>query len=133
MQKIFDLKKNISIILFIAFAFRPIYHTGYIAYFKCNIDTIIEKYCVNKDKPILQCNGKCHLAKKIRIDVDLSDNNTKGITTSAEAFFPVFKENNFNYSFKNLLFVKKKEYWKLKSLYSITFINALKQPPDYIS
>ncbi|TBX21694.1 hypothetical protein [Jiulongibacter sediminis] len=27
---------------------------------------IIEKYCVNKDKPALHCDGKCYLAQKIK-------------------------------------------------------------------
>ncbi len=30
-----------------------------------NQDYIAEFLCVNKDKPQLQCNGKCHLAKQI--------------------------------------------------------------------
>lgn len=29
-----------------------------------NKDYITEKFCVNKDKPILKCDGKCHLAKQ---------------------------------------------------------------------
>jgi hypothetical protein len=27
---------------------------------------ITELFCVNKDKPALHCNGKCHLAKQLR-------------------------------------------------------------------
>ena len=32
-----------------------------------NLDTVgfIEKLCENKDKPELQCNGKCHLKKVV--------------------------------------------------------------------
>lgn len=29
-------------------------------------ERITRLFCVNKDKPKLQCNGKCHLAKKLR-------------------------------------------------------------------
>ncbi|PJJ59328.1 hypothetical protein [Hymenobacter chitinivorans] len=29
-------------------------------------ERITELFCVNKDKPKLHCNGKCHLAKKLR-------------------------------------------------------------------
>lgn len=29
-------------------------------------ERITELFCVNRDKPRLQCNGKCHLAKKLR-------------------------------------------------------------------
>lgn len=29
-------------------------------------ERITELFCVNKDKPNLHCNGKCHLAKQLR-------------------------------------------------------------------
>lgn len=29
-------------------------------------ERITELFCVNKDKPALHCNGKCHLAKQLR-------------------------------------------------------------------
>jgi hypothetical protein len=50
---------------------------GYVAYFELNIDYIIETYCVNKEKPQLQCNGKCHLAKQLTlVAADTEDYNT---------------------------------------------------------
>jgi hypothetical protein len=42
-----------------------IYQVGYFAYFKVNQAQIIEKYCVNKDKPEMECNGHCHLKKEL--------------------------------------------------------------------
>ncbi|UOQ74770.1 hypothetical protein [Hymenobacter cellulosilyticus] len=38
-------------------------------------ERITELFCVNKDKPKLQCNGKCHLAKKLR-KANSSDSKT---------------------------------------------------------
>ena len=35
---------------------------GYYAFFK---DTFIENFCKNKDKPELQCDGKCVLSKML--------------------------------------------------------------------
>lgn len=36
---------------------------------------IIEQFCENKEKPQLQCNGKCHLAKQIvQVEPDLPVN-----------------------------------------------------------
>ena len=32
---------------------------------KINQDLITEKYCENKDKPMMHCNGKCYLAKQL--------------------------------------------------------------------
>jgi len=36
--------------------------------YEVNTAYIIEKFCENKDKPKLHCNGKCHLAKQIHAD-----------------------------------------------------------------
>jgi len=33
--------------------------------FYINQDYIAENLCENKDEPILQCNGQCHLAKEL--------------------------------------------------------------------
>ncbi|MEO9571009.1 MAG: hypothetical protein ABJH82_10015 [Polaribacter sp.] len=116
-----------------AFALRPIYHLGYIAYFEYNIDYIIETYCVNKEKPQLQCNGKCHLAKQIAPQIDLSNKDIKGFNTISEAFFPVFKEKDYSYNIKKLLKVNIKDNWKLKFLNPTNFVNLLEQPPDFLS
>jgi hypothetical protein len=34
--------------------------------YSLNRNFITEKYCVNKNKPSLHCNGKCHLAKVLK-------------------------------------------------------------------
>ncbi|MBP9152453.1 MAG: hypothetical protein KBF73_09240 [Flavobacteriales bacterium] len=36
--------------------------------YEVNTASIIEKFCENKDKPELHCDGKCHLAKQIQAD-----------------------------------------------------------------
>ncbi|WP_010522032.1 hypothetical protein [Aquimarina agarivorans] len=86
---------------------KPAYKLGYVAYFEMNIDTIIEKYCVNKDKPIMKCNGKCHLSKKLSLtQIDDSLTSERQIATSLiEAFIPVYftktqdlKSNKFYFS-----------------------------------
>ena len=36
------------------------------------------EFCVNKDKPEMQCNGKCHLAKQVEMETEVSVSiNTK--------------------------------------------------------
>ena len=37
-------------------------------YYKTHETEIIMEFCVNKDKPELKCNGKCHLAKKVSME-----------------------------------------------------------------
>lgn len=33
--------------------------------YKINIKEIIENYCINRDKPELECDGKCYLKKQL--------------------------------------------------------------------
>ena len=36
------------------------------ANFLLNRDFITKTFCVNRDKPVMQCNGRCHLSKLIK-------------------------------------------------------------------
>jgi hypothetical protein len=37
-----------------------------IMHFKLNRDAIEQRYCINKNKPGLQCHGACHLKKQLQ-------------------------------------------------------------------
>lgn len=39
---------------------------GVSVWFFMNRGKIAEKYCVNKSRPSLKCNGKCYLSKKMK-------------------------------------------------------------------
>ncbi len=73
------------------------YYVGQVLYYQLNIDYIIETYCVNKEKPELQCNGKCHLAKQLQVTSNnASDDDQTGIiNVLVESFFPVFIQTSF--------------------------------------
>lgn len=62
-------------------------------YYELNIDYIIETYCVNKDKPQLQCNGKCHLSKQLQLksQEDAGAQNTSDHIV--ESFFPLYYQD----------------------------------------
>jgi hypothetical protein len=46
--------------------------------YEFNIHAITQKYCVNKDKPKMHCNGKCHLAKSLKA-LSTEENNNHAI------------------------------------------------------
>jgi hypothetical protein len=54
----------LSIILLIAFAIQTFHRGGIVVSYYLNKDAY-SKDCVNKAKPVLKCNGKCQMAKKI--------------------------------------------------------------------
>lgn len=53
-----------AIILLIAFAIQTFHRGGIVVSYFLNTDAYA-KNCENKAKPILKCNGKCQMAKKI--------------------------------------------------------------------
>ena len=46
--------------------------------YELNQEYITETYCINKDKPELGCNGKCHLAKQLT-ETNLQPNETEDV------------------------------------------------------
>ncbi|XOV67626.1 MAG: hypothetical protein ACFHU9_00370 [Fluviicola sp.] len=44
---------------------------------KINQDRITEKYCENKDKPMMNCNGKCYLSKQLE-KMEQQENKERG-------------------------------------------------------
>lgn len=68
-----------------------------------NQDYIAEFLCINKDKPKLQCHGKCHLAKQLSKQNENENSNT--LTISLE---------NYPIGFVYILSLIKKQSWHSK-------------------
>ena len=58
----------------------------------------IERLCENKDKPELQCNGKCHLKKVTQTDTNDKQTPSKIIDLKR---IVLFVENPSKHEFKN--------------------------------
>jgi len=55
--------------------------------YSLNKAEIIEKFCKNKDKPILKCEGKCHLKKQLAKAAENEEEQNKTIKTDTS--YPV--------------------------------------------
>ena len=55
------------------------------SYWKYNQTEITKKFCENKAKPKLKCNGKCHLAKQLKAQENQGD--------SSKSNMPKFKKD----------------------------------------
>lgn len=82
-----------------------------ISYYQINKDLITAKYCENKDKPLLKCEGKCYLEKKLKSDSDQQKSvpdfsfNCEYLCSSIDIdFTPDFSIENNKYS---VLFIGK--------------------------
>jgi hypothetical protein len=56
----------IAILILSSILLQTFSRAGIYISFKVNQDYIARVLCVNKDKPKLNCNGKCFLAKKLK-------------------------------------------------------------------
>lgn len=59
------MKKIIIILLAFSFLVQSGIKTAITCTFLANQDYISKVYCVNKNKPTLKCEGKCHLKKEL--------------------------------------------------------------------
>ena len=59
---------------------------GYMPYlsYKINFKYISTVLCENKNKPVLQCNGKCHLQKELKKTAEEESKNSSKITIQLE-------------------------------------------------
>lgn len=54
--------KKILLLITLCIVFKPVFPVfKYVAFY----DYIVKELCVNKNKPELQCNGKCYLIKEL--------------------------------------------------------------------
>lgn len=111
------------------------YKTSYVIYWKINQDIITAEFCENKAKPMLQCNGKCHLAKQLQEAENRAEEN-KTIPDSIlklkllEAF--LLNSNQFGlneFSFKE---IKTLSIPYHSSYFSEGYLNELLRPPQFI-
>jgi hypothetical protein len=70
------MKYGILILLFVGLLLQSFSKSLIMLEFRVNRDYIAEVLCVNKDKPQLQCNGKCHLKKQLEKDNEPARNGT---------------------------------------------------------
>ena len=56
-----------AILTLVVFSYIQLYNAGVWVSYEINKSEIIQKFCENKDKPQLKCEGTCHM-KKMMID-----------------------------------------------------------------
>lgn len=97
-----------------------------------NYDYIVNVLCENKDKPEMQCNGKCHLTKELAKEAGAEDDNPFNSKTS-KTEIPQFiiSENIGEYSFASTgEFISVENIGYKPNLNSTLFISKILHPPQ---
>jgi hypothetical protein len=93
-----------------------------------NQDYIAEFLCINKDKPELKCNGKCHLKKEIK---KAQEETHKSLSINIEDY-PISPVYNFNSSL-NKTFISstyKSVFYSYTKKYIYLYISDIFHPPQ---
>lgn len=67
-----------------------------VADYQANKEYIMAFLCINRDKPELQCEGKCHLSKKLKAQHE-SDKKTDERGQKQEVQVNLYCQNLFNF------------------------------------
>lgn len=79
------MKVYIAILLALTILLQPMSKMLIVSNYALNVKSITAKYCVNKAKPKLKCNGKCHLKKQL-IQHDKQNNQDKDNSKEVNPF-----------------------------------------------
>lgn len=96
------------------------------AYFELDPIGFIDRLCENKDKPELQCNGKCHL-KKVAESQDKQQTTPESIVDFKELILYPSPASDFEFPIRILL--KKEVQIAYQNLYSFHNSNNCFHPP----
>jgi len=120
------LKYTIVILLFTALIAHTFSRSLVLADYMVNLEAY-KKACVNKAKPMMHCNGKCQMLKKLKKQE--GDNGTSApapkynqpdFVLSSKSFFPTLEFATTNNS---------KRFYNYKSSFASNYIGTIFHPP----
>lgn len=124
------LKQIIAILLFLfvfSFSFKDILTIVHFYHAQAEIS---EKFCQNRDKPELQCKGKCYLAKKLKIQKDTPDAPLSKTNQVIEHIqIPIFVESIYEVSINWVAPLKSYLLNRTHLLYQSKFLDRIFHPP----
>ena len=96
-----------------------------------NYDYIIAELCENKDKPVLQCNGKCHLTKEIKKINNGIDTEQKAPPLNMKDY-PISPVFVYSTALENFQFIKIKHLFEAGTDdLNNTYFNSIFHPPKF--
>ncbi|MCB0538868.1 MAG: hypothetical protein KDE33_15245 [Bacteroidetes bacterium] len=85
------MKRAFAILSLFAIVSANLYQITLIGIYNIEKEYITKVFCVNKDKPELKCNGKCHLKKNLA-NAEEKQHDNKNTNNEIQIISPVFWE-----------------------------------------
>jgi hypothetical protein len=123
--------KKLVFILIIAIFLKPIFP---VIEYVINYEYISKVLCENKAKPVMQCNGKCHLMKELA----KASENEKPASSDKKGYSPVLEVLFFQeiktFSIASAISLdKENKRNSYSNLYSNSHLESVFRPPIFIS
>lgn len=107
---------------------RPFTQAYYLIDYQLRKDFIAQAFCVNKQKPQLNCNGKCYLAKRLKATEEQESKAQHNIFDKYEIPTMICEEVK-NPHFQSYIFAHTPALDTYSSLYSGLFRLHIFRPP----
>ena len=118
--------KHIFSIVLIIILFKPVFP---VLDYAVNYDYIAKVLCINKDKPKLQCNGKCYLMQQLAKNAEPEKKQDKEATAKVE-FQLLYLEAISSFQIEKQNLTQKHQINKeFLQLYDFEFTSTILQPP----
>lgn len=125
------MKKILVILLTLLVFIQPLSKVWIFVSFKINQDYIAKNLCENRAKPILKCNGKCQLMKKLKqADKEEEKQTPQTIKEKLEVLY-CLNQSNFNVSQKLDFEVKKQSLFGYKFQNYSSYQSIIFRPPIF--
>ena len=123
--------KKIVIILSIFILVKPVIP---VLEYIINYDYINKELCINKDKPVLKCNGKCHLMKQLaKASADEKPiSNDKKHNAKQEIEILFCQEISGVFFFQEFCFIDKVTNTFYLNLYGFDALGSIFHPPTFL-
>ena len=98
-----------------------------------NYEYIAAVLCENKDKPYLECNGKCYLQKQLN-KVNHNDHDHKSTVPQINLDdYPISPLDQFSYDLNSRELLSQINYGSFKNTFQDFTLELLKPPPQIVS
>ena len=121
------MKKLISLVLLFSLSGQYFVKTGFVSWFEINQAAIINAFCINKEKPELECDGKCYLKKELK-SVEKDQESAGKSTVNAEQH--IFLQPDSIRQIISFPSIPKTGKALIRNLYFYIFSESLLRPPQ---
>ena len=101
------------------------------ANFLLNRGFIIKTFCINRDKPAMQCNGKCHLSKLIKESKEQEKDTPNTVEEKRASLIFLFNFDKPTITFSDP-HKKRQSIFHYRTIFSFPHLKEVFRPPEFI-